>query len=130
MGTSTRTTPAVRRALKNPISEVPVATTGTATALQASQCGQSTGRALAKDASQINSRPASRKSVRTNMDENQPMLSRPTHFHASGNPGLFDRAPMKGSGMVAADSASAAASSTAQPAGKPPASASTSRRPM
>jgi hypothetical protein len=57
-------------------------------------------------------RPASRTSVSTNIDENQPMLIRPTHF--STVPSEASRAMLretKGSGMVKADTASASSAS-------------------
>jgi hypothetical protein len=80
IGTSTRFTLAVRRALRKPMAEVAVATASTASALQGLSAFHGTCTAPAALAAQVSSRPASRTSVSTNIEENQPMLIRPTHF--------------------------------------------------
>ena len=90
-----------------PISDVVLAIASTASALQGRSVPQGTCTPPSAPASQASSRPASRPSVSTNIDENQPMLTRPTHLSTSpGEARSAMRRERKGSGIVTADTTS------------------------
>jgi hypothetical protein len=102
----------VRRALRKPISDVPVAIASTASALHGCNVRQGTCTPPSALTSHVSNRPASRTSVSTNIDENQPMLIRPTHLSTSPIEALRAmRRDRKGSGMVAADTTSSTSAS-------------------
>jgi hypothetical protein len=115
--------------LKKPITVTSVASSGTARALHRCVPGQSTRVPASPWMPHVSARPASRASVRTNIDENHPMQISPIQRQVFGSGGRSLRRPMKGSGMVAAERTSAASNSSA-PAGVRAKSAGTRRRAM
>ena len=122
--TSTRRTPAVRRAFQNPSRDASVARTTTAAALSA--------RAEPPSGSQPPAHaPAStrsRSSVSKKSDENQPMASRPSQVHTGCAAPRRPERCWKGIGNAMAETSNATAS--AGPASGHAASAPTRRRPM